>query len=386
LKGVFKMYFELSEEQKAIRDTAKKFAGERIAPVQDADERQGIFRREIVSEMGRLGFWGAIIPEEYGGSNIGFLGSVIIMEEIARVSASYSGHFVSQTVGPGLTILRHGTKRQKDRYVPGLVSGDLIGCFAATEPDAGSDVASMKTTATRNEKGFVLNGTKTWITNATVADISLVFAYTDKERKHQGISCFLVDMKESPGISTRELEKFGLSCSVAGEIVFQDVQLPPESVLGNLGDGFKILMEMLNNTRLFAAARALGVGKTCLEASIKYVKEREQFRQPLSRFQMIQEQIAEMYIEHEASKLLVYQAALNKDTGKQEAADVSMAKYSACEAAVRAADMTLKIFGSYGFSMEYPVQRFIRDSRAFHITEGTSNIQKIIIARHLLDL
>ncbi len=379
------MYFEFSEEQKAIRDTARKFAEDRIVPIQAADEKAGIFRREIVSEMGRLGFWGAIIPEEYGGSGIGFLGSVIIMEEIARISASYSGHFVSQTAGPGLTILRHGTQHQKDRYVPGLVSGDVIGCFAATEPDAGSDVASMKMTATRNKTGFLLNGTKTWITNATVADLGLVFAYTDKEKKHQGISCFLVDMKATPGITTRVIEKMGLSCSIAGEIIFQDVQLPADSVLGNVGDGFRILMEMLNNTRLFAAARAIGVGKACLEASMKYVKEREQFGQPLAKFQMIQEQIAEMYIEHEASKLLVYQAAMNKDRNRQEKADVSIAKYSACEAAVRAADMTLKIFGAYGFSMEYPVQRFVRDSRAFHITEGTANIQKIIIARHLLD-
>ena len=379
------MYFEFSEEQKAARDTARKFVEDRIAPTQNADEKAGIFRREIVSEMGKLGFWGAIIPEEHGGSGIGFLGSVIIMEEIARISASYSGHFVSQTVGPGLIIVKHGTQLQRQRYVPALVSGDVIGCFAATEPDAGSDVASIKTTATRNAKGFLLNGTKTWITNATVADLCLVFAYTDKEKKHLGISCFLVDMQGTPGISTRAIEKMGLSCSIAGEIIFQDVQLSADSVLGNEGDGFKILMEMLNNTRLFAAARAVGVGKACLEASMKYVSEREQFGQPLAKFQMIQEQIAEMYMEHEASKLLVYQAAMNKDRNRQEKTEVSIAKYSACDAAVKAADMTMKIFGAYGFSMEYPVQRFVRDSRAFHITEGTANIQKIIIARHLLD-
>lgn len=380
------MFFQLSEEQRFVKDVAKRFAIERVAPVQEQDEKNGVFRREIVSEMGRLGFFGGVIPEEYGGTNIGFLGSVLIVEEIAKVSASYSSHLISQTVGPGLAILGHGTKTQIEKYLPGLMNGDLIGCFASTEPDAGSDVVSMKMKAIKNTKGFVLNGTKTWITNATVADLGLIFAYTDKEKRHHGISCFIVDLKKIPGITTRSIEKLGLSCSVVGEIIFEEVQLPSEVLLGNLGGGFKILMEMLSNTRLFAAARALGVGAACLEASIKYAKEREQFGQTIAKFQMIQEQIAEMYIEHEAAKLLVYQAALNKDNGRQDVGEVSVAKYFACEAGIKAADAALKIYGSYGFSMEYPIQRYIRDSRAFHITEGTANIQKIIISRSLWDL
>jgi glutaryl-CoA dehydrogenase (non-decarboxylating) len=380
------MFFELSEEQRIIKDTAKKFAKERILPTQDEDEKRGIFRREIISEMGKLGFFGGVIPEEYGGSNIGFLSSVLIVEEIAKVSASYSSHLISQTVGPGLAILRYGTKNQKEGYIPGLMNGDLIGCFASTEPNAGSDVASMKTKAVKNTQGFVLNGTKTWITNATVADLSLMFAYTDKEKRHNGISCFIVELKNIPGITTRPIEKLGLSCSVVGEIILEEVLLSPEALLGNLGEGFKILMGMLSNTRLFAAARALGVGEACLEASVKYAKEREQFGQSICKFQMIQDQIAEMYIEHEAAKLLVYHAALNKDNGRQDAVEVSVAKYFACEAGVKAADAALKIYGSYGFSMEYPIQRFIRDSRAFHITEGTDSIHKIIIARSLCDL
>jgi glutaryl-CoA dehydrogenase (non-decarboxylating) len=380
------MFFELSEEQKSVKDTARRFAVERIVPTQEQDEKNCYFRREIVTEMGGLGFFGGVIPEKYGGSDIGFLGSVLIVEEIAKISASYSTHVISQTVGPGLAILRHGTETQKETYLPGLVNGDLIGCFASTEPDAGSDVASMKTKAVKNASGFTLNGAKTWITNATVGDLSLVFAYTDKEKKHNGISCFIVELKNTPGLTTRRIEKLGLSCSVVGEIIFNEVHLPSEALLGSLGEGFKILMEMLSNTRLFAAARALGVGGACLEASKSYAKEREQFGQSLYKFQMIQEQIAEMYIEHEASKLLVYQAALNKDNGRHDAIEVSVAKYFACETGVKAADTALKIFGSYGFSMEYPIQRYIRDSRAFHITEGTSNIQKVIIARSLWDL
>jgi len=380
------MFFELSEEQRIIKDSVRKYALERIAPVQEEDERDGIFRREMISEMGKLGFFGGVIPEEYGGTHIGFLSSILIVEEIAKVSASYASYNVSQTVGPGLAILKYGAQSQKDRYIPGLVSGDLIGCFASTEPDTGSDVASMKTTAVQNEKGYVLNGTKTWITNAPVADIGLIFAYTDMEKKHKGISCFLVEMKNTPGISTSHFQKLGLSCTVTGEINFQDVQVPSEALLGNLGEGFKILMVLLSNTRLFAAARALGLGGACLEASIKYSKGRKQFGEPISKFQMIQDQIARMYMEHEASKLLVYQAALNKDHGRNDPIEVSVAKYVACEAAVKAADAALNIYGSYGFSMDYPIQRYVRDSRAFQITEGTSNIQKMIVARHLLNV
>lgn len=378
------MFFELAEEQRIIRDSVRRFAQKRIAPIQEEDEKSGIFRREIVSEMGKLGFFGGVIPEKYGGTNIGFLSSIIIVEEIARVSASYASFHVSQTVGPGLAILKRGTENQKDKYLPGLVSGDLIGCFAATEPDAGSDVASMQMTAAKTGEGFVLNGTKTWITNAPVADIGLIFACTDIEKKHKGISCFIVDMKNTPGLNTSHIDKLGLSCTVTGEISFGDVQVSSETLLGNLGEGFKILMEMLNNTRLFAAARALGVGGACLEESLRYSKKRQQFGKSISEFQMIQNQIVEMYIEHEASKLLVYHAASNKDNGKHDPIEVSTAKYFACEAATKAADMALRIHGSYGFSMDYPIQRYIRDSRAFNITEGTSNIQKVIIARHLL--
>ncbi len=379
------MYFQFSEEQKIIRDTTKKFMEERLAPRQKDDEKKGVFRRELVSEMGKLGFFGSVIPEEYGGTNTGFLTAAIITEEIAKVSASYAGLVNSQATGPGLALLKYGTKEQKDKYLPRLVSGDAIGSVGVTEPDAGSDVASMKMTARKNEKGYVLNGTKTWITNAPVADLCLVFAYTSKEMKYQGISCFLVEMKEIPGITTHPIETLGLSCSLTGEINFQEVQLPADCLLGTPGKGFPMVMEMFGNLRLFAAACAMGLGGACLEASVKYVKERQQFGQQLAKFQMIQEQIAEMYIELEAAKLLVYQTALNKDKGKDDNIEGSLAKYVASEAAVKAADVTSKIFGAYGFSMEYPVQRFVRDSRAFTTFEGTSNIQKMIMVKQLLN-
>lgn len=378
------MFFELSEEQKAMRDLARNFAEKKIKPLQEIDEKEGIFRREIVKEMGELGFFGGLISEDMGGTNVGYLTSIIIQEEIARVSASYSGHFMAQMAGPPLSILKNGTDKHKERYVPGLIKGDLIGCFASTEPDAGSDVASMRATATRKGDKYILDGQKTWISNATVADMGLFFVYTDKGKKQQGISCFIVELENTPGISRKKIEKLGLNCSTVGEVVFEQVEIKEDFLLGKKGDGFNILMGMLGNTRLFAAGRAIGVGRACLEESIKYAKERIQFGQPIGKFQMIQHQLAEMYIEHEASKILVYQVAINKDKGVDDIVEVAVAKHFACKAAAKAADMAMEVFGSYGFSMEYPIQRLVRDSRAFNITEGTSNIQKIIIARRLM--
>jgi len=380
------MYFELSEEQKAMKELAAKYAAKTIAPIHEQDEVEGRFRPEIVKEMGELGFWGAIIPEEYGGTDSGFLSSILITEAISKVSPAYAGHFLNQTVGPGLTILNHGTEKQKQKYLPPLVNAELLGCFAATEPDAGSDLAAMSMTADEKEDGFLLNGTKNWITNATEADVGLVLAYTDKQKKHHGISSFIVELKNNPGIEMKSIEKLGQRCSKVGEISFVDAHVPKKSLLGSKGDGFKIFMGLLGYTRLFAAARALGLEEACLEQCVEYARTRVQFGKPIGKFQMIQEQIAEMHINHEASKMLVYQAAANKDRGGNDILEVSSAKYFACESAVKAADTAMKIFGAYGFSMEYPIQRYLRDSRAFVITEGSSNIQKVIIARKLLAL
>lgn len=376
---------ELSEEQKAMKKLAMKYAIDTIAPIHEKDEAEGRFRPEIVREMGQLGFWGAIIPEEYGGTNAGYLSSILITEAISKVSPAYGGHFLNQTVGPGLAILNHGTEEQKQKYLPSLVSAHLLGCFATTEPDAGSDLASMGMTADEEANGFLLNGTKTWITNATEADIGLIFAYTDKQKRHHGISCFIVELKNNPGIEMRPIEKLGQRCSKVGEIHFADANVPKDSLLGSKGEGFSIIMDLLSKTRLFAAARALGLEEACIENSIEYARTRIQFGRPIGKFQMIQEQIAEMYINHEAARILVYQAAANKDRGKDDILEVATAKYFACESAVKAADTAMKIFGAYGFSMEYPVQRYLRDSRAFIMTEGSSNIQKIIIARKLFN-
>ncbi|MBI4482454.1 MAG: acyl-CoA dehydrogenase family protein [Acidobacteria bacterium] len=379
------MSFELSEELLAMRDVAREFAKKEIAPTLEQDEKEHRFRREIVKRMADLGFFGVVIPEEYGGTGTGLLSSVVITEEIAKVSASWGLPFNMQTIGPGLTILHWGTEEQKRKYLPALVSAEMFGCFAITEPGSGSDVASMRTTAVETDDGFVLTGQKTWISNAQVADMGLIFAYTDKEAKHRGMSCFICDLKNTPGITTVPIEtKLGLHCAPTGELVFQDAKVPKDALLGKKGDGFKICMSMLDNTRLSCAARAVGVGRACIEAAVKYANEREQFGQRISDFQMIQDQIAQMYVEGEAASLLVYKAAAKKDKGVRCTLEVSTAKYFAAEAAVKAANTAMQIFGSYGYSTEYPVERFLRDAKSYQVVEGTSNIQKLIISGYVL--
>jgi glutaryl-CoA dehydrogenase (non-decarboxylating) len=378
------MDFSLSEEQQAMRDMAKNFAEKKIAPTMEEDEKEHKFRREIVKEMARLGFFGCIAPEKYGGNESGYLAATVMTEEIARVSPSWGLPFNLQMNSIQPVLLAFGTEEQRERWIPKLITAETLGCFAITEANTGSDVASMKTTAQEVEGGFVLNGTKMWISGIPVADVGIVYAYTDRALKHKGMSAFMIDM-HSPGVTQKAIEtKLGLYCAPTGEIVFEDVKLPKENLVGQKGDGFKICMAMLDNTRLSSAARAVGVARACLEHSIRYANEREQFGQPIASFQMIQDQIAEMYVEEQAARLLLYRAACNRDLGKRNTIEVSCAKYYAAEVAVKAANQEVKIFGSYGFSSEYPVERFYRDAKSYQIVEGTSNIQKWIIARNAL--
>jgi glutaryl-CoA dehydrogenase (non-decarboxylating) len=336
--------------------------------------------------MARLGFFGCIAPEKYGGTESGYLAASVMTEEVARVSPSWGLPFNLQMNSIQSVLLAFGAEEQRQRWIPKLINADLLGCFAITEPNTGSDVASMKSTAIEAEGGFVLNGTKMWISGVPVADLGIVYVYTDKAAKHRGMSAFIVDMHLS-GVTQKAIEsKLGLFCAPTGEIVFEDVKVPKDCLVGQKGDGFKICMAMLDNTRLSSAARAVGVARACLEHSVRYANEREQFGQPIASFQMVQEQIAEMYVEEQAARLLVHRAAANKDLGKRNTIEVSCAKYFAAEVAVRAANQAVKIFGSYGFSSEYPVERFYRDAKSYQIVEGTSNIQKMIIARSALGL
>ena len=378
------MDFSLNQEQQAMRDMAKNFAEKKIAPTMEEDEKEHKFRREIVKEMAKLGFFGCLAPEKYGGNESGYLAATVMTEEIARISPSWGLPFNLQMNSIQPVLLAFGTEEQRQHWIPKLITAETLGCFAITEADTGSDVASMKTTAREVEGGYVLNGTKMWISGIPVADVGIVYAYTDRPLKHKGMSTFMVDM-HSPGVTQKAIEtKLGLFCAPTGEIIFEDVKLPKENLVGQKGDGFKICMAMLDNTRLSSAARAVGVARACLEHSIRYANEREQFGQLISSFQMIQEQIAEMYVEEQAARLLLYRAACNKDLGHRNTIEVSCAKYYGAEVAVRAANQAVKIFGSYGFSSEYPVERFLRDSKSYQIVEGTSNIQKWIIARNAL--
>jgi len=376
------MDFDLPEELIAVKELAFDFARRELAPTVAEEDKGHVFRRDLVIKMGQLGFFGCVIPEEYGGTGLGFLALALITEEIARVHSAIRVHLNMQ-IGPARTLLEFGAEEQKRAHIPSLISGDFVSCFAITEPDAGSDVAAMRTTATRKDGGYLLNGTKTWISNAPVADTALVFASTDRSKKHHGMAVFYVNLNQ-PGVSRRSLEKLGIHASPTGELVFENFQIPEHGRIGEEGEGFKICMSHLNHTRLSCAAGAVGLARAAREASVAYANQREQFGQKIGRFQMIQDLIAQMVVQEEAARLLVYRAAWLADQGKPNNLETSIAKYAAAEAAAFAADSALKIHGAYGYSTEFPVERYLRDAKSYQIVEGSSNIQKLIIAQDAL--
>ncbi|MHB8766781.1 MAG: acyl-CoA dehydrogenase family protein [Deferrisomatales bacterium] len=375
------MVFDLTPEQKMVQEQARRFAENEIKPHVEAEEAGHLFPLERVRKMAELGFFGCGVDEKYGGNGMGLLESVLLAEQIAKVSPSWRLPFNMQNLGPALTVQEFGSEEQKERYIPRWVSAESVGFFAITEPNSGSDVASMKTTARDDGDAWVLNGQKTWISNAHVGDQGLVYAFTDRAAKYKGMTCFLVDLKNTPGITTRAIEtKLGLHCAPTGEVLFDDARIPKSAVLGQVGDGFRICMWQLNNTRLGCAAGAIGCAGGALDLGIQYANERTQFGGPIGKFQMIQSQIAELVCEHHAAQLLVYRAAYLKDQGKPNQLETSVAKYYAAEAAVHATNEVMKIYGSWGFSTEYPIERYFRDAKSYQVVEGTSNIQKSIIA------
>jgi glutaryl-CoA dehydrogenase (non-decarboxylating) len=375
------MNFELTAEQQLIQDTARRFAAEEIAPTLEQEELKHEFRADRVAMMGSLGFFSCALPEEFGGSGMGFMESVLMAEQIARVSASWRLPFNMQNLGPALTVAKFGTTEQKKKYIAGWVAGTQLGFFAMTEPNTGSDVASMKTHAIDRGDHWEVHGTKMWISQAQVGDAGLLYAYTDKAQGNRGMTAFIIEPKNMPGCTARAIEtKLGLRCAPTGEFVFEGMKVPKENVLGKPGEGFRICMWQLNQTRLGCAAGALGVAGGALDLAIQYANDRTQFGKPISQHQMVQAQIAEMTVEHHAAQMLVYRAAWLKDEGKPNQFETSIAKYAAAEAAVRAANECMKIYGSYGFSTEYPAERFYRDAKSLQVVEGTSNIQKIIIS------
>jgi len=376
------MDFELTDELIAVRDLAREFAEKEIGPTATQDDRERKFRKELLLKMGELGFLGSVIPEEYGGNGLGFLAMALITEEVARVHSA-ARVAINMQIGPALALLKFGNEEQKKKWIPPLVRGESVGCFAITEPDAGSDVAAIRTTATRANGGYILNGSKIWISNAPIADAGLVYASTDKNQKHRGLSAFYATF-DRDGVSRRALDTLGAHASPIGELTFENFQLPTENLLGKEGDGFKVCMWQLNQTRLNCAAGALGVAHAAREAAVSYCNQRQQFGQRIGEFQMNQDLIAQMVVHEEAARLLVYRAAWLADQNQPNNLEVSIAKYTAAETAAFAADAALKILGAYGYSTEFPVERYYRDAKSYQIVEGSSNIHKLIIAQDAL--
>ena len=379
------MDFQLSEDHLAIKEAAADFAQKEIAPHADRWDEDHHWPHDVVLKMGEMGFFGCIIPEEYGGTEDGWLALAIISEEVARASSSLRVAINMQASGPAYALLLYGTDEQKKKYIPGLVSGELIGCFAITEPDAASDIVAMKTTATLEGDHYVFNGEKTWISNAQYADLALVYAYTDRSKGSKGMSCFIVELKDNPGIEARALDKLGTRSSPTGLIAFSDAKVPRDALLGREGQGMGQVFACLNRTRLNCAAGAVGVAQACLDLTVEYCNERKAFGQEIGKFQMNQEMVAQMAAEIEAARLMVYRAAWQKDQGQLgNTLETSMAKYLAGEIAQKASHYCMKILGSMGYSTEFSAARYYRDAVLYQIVEGTANIQKMIIANDAL--
>jgi len=376
------MDFELSEDLKMLRDMTRDFAQKEIAPFADKwDEEHHFPYEEVVRKMGELGMFGTVIPEEYGGNNMGWMAAMIVTEEIARASGSLRVQINLTGLGNAFTIYRYGTPALAKKYVPKLVTAEYLGGFAITEPNAGSDIMGMKSTAEDKGDHWLLNGSKTWISNATVADVIIYYAYSDRSQGSRGLSAFILEPKNYEGVTTSELNKLGLLHCPTGEIILENVKVPKENILGKPGDGAKIVFSSLNQTRLSAAAGAVGLAQACLDAAAKYCNEREQFGQAIGQFQMNQDLIAQMCIEVEAARLMVYKAAWQKDQGQLgNTLEVAMAKYIAAETANKAANYAMRILGAYGYSTEYPVARMYRDAPSYFIVEGSANVCKMIVA------
>ena len=380
--GGVNMDFALSKELQMLRNAVREFATKKIAPFTDEWDANHYFPyKEAVKPMGELGFFGTVIPEAYGGEDMGWLAAMIVTEEIAKASSSLRVQVNMLCLGSAFTLYKYGSDALMKKYIPKLVNADYIGAFAITEPDAGSDVMAMSSTAQDCGDYWLLNGSKTWISNADVADVVIYYAYTDKEKGSKGLSAFVIEPKHFNGIKTSVLEKMGSHSSPTGEIFLNNTKVPKENIIGKPGDGARILFGSLNQTRLSAAAGAVGVAQACLDVSLKYCNERKQFGKLIGEFQMNQDMIAQMSAEIEAARLLVYKAAWVKDQGNlNNGLDVAQAKYFAGEVVTKCANYAMRILGAYGYSTEYPVARFYRDTPTYTMVEGSANICKWIIA------
>lgn len=379
------MDFQLTPAQRQMQERARQFAQQEVAPLsREADER-GIFPLHLVRRMGELGLLGVPIAPEYGGGGLDYVSYAVLCEELGRVDSSVRGFVTVHTSLVSLCLQEWGTEEQKRLYLPLLARGEWIGCYALTEPNAGSDVASMETTATADGEDYLLNGEKIWITNGTSARLAIVFATRDRAARHKGICAFLVET-DTPGFQREPMpgHELGHRASEHVHITLKDCRVPRSALLGAPGEGFKVAMSALDRGRLGVAAGAVGIGQACLDACIAYTKQRRQFGQRLADFQMLQATLANMAADIEAARLLVYQAAWSKDQGLPTSKVASIAKLFATEAAMKAASEAVLMHGNRGYSNEYPVERHYRDIKGLQIYEGTSHIQRLIIARELV--
>ncbi len=378
------MDFEYTSEQLHLRKSVREFAEAELAPhVLEWDEAQ-MFPLEPVKKAGRLGFLGAIFPEELGGAGLGYIDYSIIIEELARVDPAFALIVAAHNSLCSNHIYTAGDDEQRQRYIPKLATGEWIGCWSLTEPEAGSDAAGTRTKAVRDGDGWMINGSKTFTTNAQDAQVCVAMAVTDRTASHHGISAFIID-HGTPGFRTGKKEnKLGMRASSTGEVIFTDCRLPATQLLGREGEGFVDSLRILDGGRISIAALSIGTAQGAYDAALRYSKQRRQFGRPISEFQTIQNKLADMATAIDASRLLTYRAAYKKDRGDRVTLESSMAKLFASEAAVRICDDAVQIHGGYGFIKDYPVEKFYRDVKLSTIGEGTSEIQRLVIARQLL--
>jgi alkylation response protein AidB-like acyl-CoA dehydrogenase len=378
------MDFEYSPEQLQLRRAVREFAEAEIAPhVMEWDEAQE-FPLEVIRKLGKLGYMGAIFPEELGGGGMGYIEYSIIIEELSRVDGSVGIIVAAHTSLCSNHIYKAGTDEQKQRYLPRLASGEWIGCWSLTEPEAGSDAAGTRTKAVEEDGSWVLNGAKTFTTNAHVADVCVAMAVTDRAAAQHGISAFLIE-RDTPGYRLGKKEnKLGLRASATGEVIFENCRLGAHQLLGRKNEGFVDSLKVLDGGRISIAALSLGMAQGAYDAALRYSKLRKQFGRPISEFQAIQHKLVDMAVDLDAARLLNYRAAWMLDRGMRVTRESSMAKLFASEAAVRIANEAVQIHGGYGFIKDYPVEKFYRDVKLCTIGEGTSEIQRLVIARQLL--
>ncbi|GAB4580286.1 MAG: acyl-CoA dehydrogenase family protein [Anaerolineales bacterium] len=379
------MLFSLTPSQLATQTLARQFARAEVAPLAREADETGVFPLHLVKRMGELGFLAGTISPEYGGAGMDYLSYTLVSEELGWADSSVRGFLAVHGSLVSLCINDWGTEAQKQRYLPQLATGEIIGCYCLTEPNAGSDAGNLETTATLDGDEYILNGEKIWITNGGIANLAIVFATIDRAKKHKGICAFLVETN-TPGFHREKMpgKELGHRASDHAHIFLQSLRVPKSSLLGQEGEGFKIAMSALDHGRLGVAAGALGIAQACLDASVDFARKRRAFGQRIGDFQMIQATIADMATEIEAARLLVYKAATMKDQGLPTTRETSMAKLYATEIALKAASNAVLLHGGRGYSNEYPVERHYRDIKGLQIYEGTSHIQRIVIARDLI--